>query len=148
MRTLILCWLALLSIGFAQDQGALRVKTVCHQDGTRTDTKTDPVARTTETTEIDAAGKIIQRVLYRLDAQDQPDAGIVYDSKGRILYKMKLKRDAQNRLAEQTDFTATDKFVRRIVYTYDSKNRVTKIDTFDEAGKLLGTSSATQKKKR
>lgn len=134
-------------LGVAQESGGIRAKTVIHEDGTRTETITNAQARTSESIQRDSSGQILQRILYRLDANDQPDAGIVYDPKGRILYKMKIKRDAQNRVAEQIDYTAKDAFVRRMVFSYDSLNRLVKVDSYDESGTLLSSSSAKEKKR-
>ena len=147
MRTALCIGLLSLWLGIAQGADTIRAKTVIHEDGTRTDTVTNAEARTSEAIQRDSSGKILQRVLYRLDASGQPDAGIVYDPKGRILYKMKIKRDAQNRVTEQIDYTAKDAFVRRMVFSYDSLNRLVKVDTFDQAGSLVDSSSAKEKKR-
>lgn len=147
MRIIILFWVLGLSFCIAAETGGIRAKTVIHEDGTRTETVTNSQARTSESTQKDSSGKILQRVLYRLDANDQPDAGIVYDPKGRILYKMKIKRDAQNRVTEQIDYSAKDAFVQRMVFSYDSLGRMVKIDTYDEAGTLLSSSAAKEKKR-
>ena len=135
------------SLCLAQQSGTTRAKTVMHEDGSRTETVTNAEARTCEATERDASGNIRQRTLYQLDADGQPEAGIVYDGKGTILYKMKIKKDAQNRVTEQTDYTAKDAFVRRLVFSYDSLNRLVKIDSYDQSGTLLGSSSAKDKKR-
>lgn len=147
MQMSILVGLLGLVLAAANSLGAISAKTVMHEDGSSTQTVTNPEAGTSQSIQKDASGNVLQRVLYRLDATGQPDAGIVYDPKGRILYKMKLKRDAQNRVIEQTDFSAKDVFVRRMVFTYDNLDRLAKVETYDEAGTLVNSSSATLKKR-
>lgn len=141
--------LACLPLLNAQQPSTKVVQSVLHDnDGTRTDTETDFEARTQKVTNLNASGEITQRTLYRLDEKNQPDAGIVYDPKNRILYKMKLKRDNIGRLIEEIDYTANDKFLRRLTFTYDGQGRLYQIDAYDEAGKLTGTSVGKEKKSR
>jgi hypothetical protein len=125
----------------AQDSAGgnvVKVSTTLHNDGTRTVTKLDPEARTTEASKY-AGDTLLQRSVFKLNDQNKPDSGEIYDPKGRLLMKVKNVHDDQGRVAEETRYTAKDEFMVRLVYRYGLDGRVNKIEGYDAAGNLLPT---------
>ncbi len=132
--TLLLATLAPITL-FAQDGGApVKVTTTLHSDGTQTVLKTDPDARTAESTLLDAAQKVIQRTVYGLDDQGQFTTASVFDGNGKLVFKSVYVRDESNRLTEQLDSSADDKLLRKLKFEYDSYGKLTLVRTFDPAG--------------
>src|SRR5688572_22414853 len=89
---------ALFFSSFAEAQltkgNAIKATMTTHPDGTRSTLVVDPEKQTAEQTQQDANGKTLSRVVYPLDARNQPLGAITYDAKGAVLYKSSYKRDA------------------------------------------------------
>src|SRR3954464_7682874 len=101
--------IAVLTTGaFAQGGSPIKVTTTLHPDGTKTVMQTDPDNRTAEATTLTSNDKLIQKVVYKLDEQNQPESGTVFDAKGRAAFKSVYKRDGAGRVAEQFDYTPDD----------------------------------------
>jgi hypothetical protein len=120
----------------AQQQGgpAIKVTTTVHSDGTQTILKTDPESHTAESRTIDASQKTLQRTVYTTDDQGQYTGASIFDSQDRLLFKSTYTRDAANRVTEQVDTTADGKPVRKLVFEYDARGRLSRVRTFDGAG--------------
>jgi len=119
----------------AQEGGsALKVTSTLHSDGTQTVLKTDPDARTAESTLLDAAQKVIQRTVYTLDDQGQFATANIFDGTGKLLYKSSYNRDAHSRLTEQLDSSADDKLLCKRTFEYDNYGKLIRVRTFDAAG--------------
>ena len=140
----------------AQDDSqsdTIRVTTTLHPDGTKTVTQNNPDDRTVETSNYDAADKLLQKIVYNVDELGQAVTGSLYMPKGVsktgapllvLVYKMKYKHDGLNRVSEVENYSPADQLVTRQVFHYDPSNRVIKIDTYDAAGNIIATPSNSE----
>lgn len=128
-------------------QGGIKVTSVLHDDGSRTDTQTDFDSLTAEAKTYDINKKLIQRATYVVDEKGQPLEGIFYNGKGQIVNQVAYTRDALGRTKEQFDKSANGTLLRKLVYHYDPNGRVSGIDAYDAQGNLMkGSSPSTPKK--
>jgi len=152
MRRSIFVLLALLvsRLAMAQDSSGagVRVTTALHDDGSRTVTQIDSENHTSEACTYSHGDKLIRKVTYTLDDQNDPLQGIVYDGKGRALYKAVYKRNAMGRVSEEVEYTMDDRLLGRFVYRYDANGRLLKIDTYDAEGNLVNPTGATSGSKQ
>ncbi len=143
---------ALAAAASGQGGSTIKVRTVLHEDGTKTATTTDPIQRTSTAVTYDASDKVRQRVVYQLDENDLPVSGIIYDAKGQAAFKSTYKHDLSNRLSEQIDYTPNDKLLRRLVFEYGASNRISNVRTYDASGVELtpakGSSGSGKKSRR
>jgi hypothetical protein len=120
---------------FAQGGDApIKVTSTVHSDGTQTVLKTDPDARTAESTLLDTAQKVVQRTVYTLDDQGQFATASIFDDKGKLLFKSTYVRDAHNQLTEQLDSSPDDKPLRKLTFEYNGYGKLIRVRTFDPAG--------------
>lgn len=137
--------------GLAQEETSdapIKVTSVIHGDGTRTDTQTNPSEKTGESKTYDAAQKLIQRAVYTLDENGQPKEGKVFNAKGVEIYRFSYTRDTTGKISEEKDFNAEGKVVRQLVYRYSSKGELVGIDGFDANGNRLPSSGGTPTAKK
>jgi hypothetical protein len=129
---------------------AIKATTTVHSDGTRSTLLVNPEAQSAEETFFDGAGKITQKIVYPLDAQNQPIGAINYNAKGAVVAKSSYQRDAQGRIGEETITSATGQFLRRRVYSYNGQNKILRVDEYDANGVLIAPPrpAAVGKKKR
>lgn len=117
----------------AQD-GAIKATTTMHPDGTQSDTIFDPEKRTAEETTRTSNGKVLRKITYLLDDQNQPLGSMTYDAKGALQARATYKRDGMGRIDEETISSPTGQLIRRRVYTYGANNKVVKLDEYDANG--------------
>jgi len=130
---------------------AIKATTTVHTDGSRSTLVVNPEAQSAEETFYDTAGKVTQKIVYPLDAQNQPIGAINYSAKGAVIAKSSYQRDAYGRISEETITSATGQFLRRRVYSYGVQNKVLRVDEYDENGVLIApprAAVADKKKKR
>jgi hypothetical protein len=134
----------------AQDDSsnAIRATTVLHEDGSKTVTITDPDKHTSESTTYDGRDRILQRVVYTLDDNNQAASGIAYTADNRPVYKSVYKRDDMNRVKEEDDLTMDDQLIRRYVYDFGPDGKVIKVHAFDPQGNELQPASGTRRDPR
>ena len=142
----------LLSImGVSAQDGIIKVVSTLHPDGSRTDMQTDASEGTGESKTYNSAGKLVQRVTYKLDDMARPAEGVVYSAKGAFLYRFVYTRDNSGRILEERDTDAKGNLVRRVLYRYDANGKVSGLDAYDGQGKPLmapGKSSGTKANKK
>ena len=132
---------------------AIKATTTVHSDGTRSTLLVNPEAQSAEETFFDTGGKITGKIVYPLDAQNQPIGAINYSAKGAVITKSSYQRDAFGRIGEETITSANGQFLRRRVYSYGTKNKVSRVDEYDANGVLIAPAPragvvADKKKKR
>ena len=130
---------------------AIKASTTVHADGTRRTLLVNPEAQSAEETFYDTGGKITGKIVYPLDAQNQPIGAISYNAQGAVLSKSSYQRDASGRIGEETITSAAGQFLRRRVYSYGSTNKVSRVDEYDASGVLIAPpprAVAAGKKKR
>lgn len=123
---------------FAQEGGStVKVTTRLLPDGSKSVIKTDLEQHTMETTTYDDADKLKQRVIYILDARDQPMSAIVYTPSGQPVYKCAYKYDDVGRTKEEANYTLDGQLLRRFVYEYGSDGKTFRVRAFDANGNEL-----------
>jgi antitoxin component YwqK of YwqJK toxin-antitoxin module len=142
--SLLLAVCAVCRTGFAQAQpGTIRVTSTLHSDGTRTDMQTNADEHTAESKTYNQAGKLMQRIVFKLDDQGIAVTASLYSAKNVLVSKAEYKHDGMNRVTEVLAYTPYDKLISRQVYHYDGKGKVTGIDAYDAAGNLIKSTSQT-----
>lgn len=149
---LILC-LAVAPCAHAQltKGDAIKATTTVHPDGSRSTLLVNPEAQSAEEIFYDTGGKITGKIVYPLDAQNQPIGAISYNAKGAVITKSSYQRDASGRIGEETITSAAGQFLRRRIYSYGTKNKVSRVDEYDANGVLIAPpprAAVADKKKR
>jgi hypothetical protein len=116
---------------------AIKATTTVHPDGTRSTLVVDPSKATAEEIFYDGGQRVLRKIVYPLDAQNQSIGAITYDAKGTIVSKSSYKRDETGRIAEETITSNSGQFLRRRVYSYSSQNRISRVDEFDATGQQI-----------
>lgn len=146
MRLVPILLAALLpGLAAAQDDttdNAVHAITVLHEDGTKTVTITDPDKRTSEASTYDGRDKLLQKIVYTLDDNNQVASGVVYTPDNRPVYKSAYKRDDSNRISEEDDYTMDDQLIRRFVYEFGADGKVARIRAYDSQGNEMQQSEA------
>jgi hypothetical protein len=133
---------------FAQDASsdapddAIHAVTTLHADGTRTVAITNPDTHTSEADTYNAANKLVEKIIYTLDENNQPASGVVYTPDNRPAFKTTYKRNDFNRVTEEDDYTMDDQLLRRFVYEYGAGGKVIGIRAYDAQGNELQQSDA------
>ncbi len=139
---------ARLAYGQDAEPGGIRVTTALHDDGSKTVTQVDSDSHTSEASTFNAANRLMRKVVYTLDDQNNPVQGLVYDAKGHELYKALYKRNEMGRVTEETEYTPDDKMLGRFVYRYDETGRLLKIDAYDAEGNLVPQAGGVPQRRR
>ena len=118
-------------------EASIKVTSVMHADGTRTETHTNLEDRTAEEKQLNAAGKMLRRTVYQLDEQGHPSGGTHYSAKNVATYRFEFTRDTLGRISEEKDYTVDGKLFQRMVYRFGANGKVVGIDTYDAQGNLV-----------
>ena len=124
----------------------IKVTSTVYPDKSRTDMQSNLAEGTAEAKTYDAAGKLTQRMTYKLDEKGQPTEGVAYSEKGAALFKFEYTRDASGRISEERDSTASGTLLRRLVYRFGTDGKVSGIDAYDAEGRPLSAASGPKKK--
>ena len=116
--------------------------TTIHADGTKTVNISDPDKHSSEATTYDGGGKLIQKIIYALDDNNQPASGVVYTATNQPIMKTAYKRDDSNRIDEEDDYSMDDQLIRRFVYEFGADGKVSRIRAYDGQGNELQQSGA------
>jgi hypothetical protein len=116
---------------------AIRAKTVAHADGSYTEIVTDQAEMVSRATTYNAAGKIMGKVLNRLNDNFEPLTSYNYDTAGKPLYWAEWKRDLNGRVIQVIEYTPQNKLIRRVAYSYDSFGKLTGVKAFDSEGREI-----------
>ena len=139
---------------FANGQDAgITATTTPRSDGSYTDTVTNPDDHVMTITDYTLGSNhlikhISRKVVYALDAQNQPTYALVYDAKGRLTMKSRYVRDAMNRIAEEYDYTPKNQLLCKIVYEFDVNNRIIGMHAFDPKGNPIPLPSESNRTRR
>ncbi len=125
----------------------IKATTTVHPDGTRSTLVVNPETQSAEEIYYDTAGKISQKIVYPLDAQNQPIGAVISNAKGVVIAKSSYVRDSSGRIGEETITSPTGQFLRKRVYSYSTQNKISRVDEYDANGVLLNPPT-TQKKRR
>jgi hypothetical protein len=117
-------------------------RVVRNEDGTRLSTKVDPYNQTVEEVLTDARGGVLWKLVRELDEALQPLKATKYDGQNRILSRHRYLC-VKGRVEEEEVLDAKETLVGRLVFYYDTKGRMSRIEQFSAAGVLLSTARAT-----
>jgi len=130
---------------FAQDL-TVKVSIVTHEDGSRTVTKTDPAAHTSEQTTLTMQDKLLKRTVYELDENNLPVSGVIYQPNGQPTRKIVYRYDPLNRISEEQDYSMSDKFLGKFVYEYNKNGNISRVRSYDASGNELNPSGKKSNK--
>jgi hypothetical protein len=120
-----------------QDTASIKVTTRLNADGTRTDTQKNLEERISDSRTMDKSGKLIRRVVFRLDDMGRETEGTIYNAKGQPVSLVSFRYDATGQMSEEIDKTAAGVVIRRTVFVRDAQGRLTKIEAYDGQGKPI-----------
>jgi hypothetical protein len=106
-----------------RDVGTVEGKSILHPDGSRTESVRDPNTREMEQRTFDGNGVLIVRKLYRLNEQDQPVMGHIYDGSGTLKARAQSFFDAFGRLKEERLSNLEGEVFQQIVHEYDKNGK-------------------------
>ena len=148
-KLLFACAFAALGLGWAapagvaQESAGVKVTTILHNDGTRTDIQKDFDSHTEETRTYDTAQRLIKRSSFTLDDQGRELEGVIYNAKGAVLSRVNYSYDPVGRLKEQIDRNPAGQVVRKTVFRHDFQGQIIGADVFDAQGRQLLSGSAS-----
>jgi len=138
-----------LALGALASEGAAQIsyakplaRVVRNEDGTRLSTKVDPHNQTVEEVLSDSKGGVIWKLVRELDEAMQPLKATKYDGQDRILSRHRYLC-IKGRVEEEEVLDAKEALVGRLVFYYDAKGRMSRIEQFNAAGVLLTTARAS-----
>jgi hypothetical protein len=118
-------------------------RVVRNEDGTRLSTKVDPHNQTVEEILSDSKGGVLWKLVRELDEAFQPLKATKYDGQNRILSRHRYLC-IRGRVEEEEVLDAKEALVGRLVFYYDTKGRMSRIEQFNAAGVLLTTARSSQ----
>lgn len=118
-------------------------RVVRNEDGTRLSTKVDPHNQTVEEILSDSKGGVLWKLVRELDEALQPLKATKYDGQNRILSRHRYLC-IRGRVEEEEVLDAKEALVGRLVFHYDTKGRMSRIEQFNAAGVLLTTARSSQ----
>jgi len=135
----------------AQDEEQpIHVKVIQRDDGTHVSVTTDPSTHTRTEETLSNKDKLLQKVVYQLNDQNQATSGIVYTPAGDVVYKLQLDHDAAGNVTQETDYSKTGEVLRRVVFHYYGPNgQLSGMEAFDGQGNpIKKTDGAAVKDKK
>lgn len=90
----------------------------------------------------DASKSTVWRMVKELDNALQPMRAIKYDPRGGIVSRHTYVY-LRGRLEEEEIFDSKDKLLSKLVFYYDAKGRMNKVEQFNSTGELVSVSRAT-----
>lgn len=100
-------------------EGNAWVRTVMHEDGTRTVSKKDDTVKEIEKWTMSASDVLLMRSIFQTDKDGRFVRGQVFDSRGNLLYVSDFLYDSMGRQLEERVVDARGVPVRRLIFTYD-----------------------------
>jgi YD repeat-containing protein len=120
----------------------VRVSVVLNADGSRTVYETDSANRKSTATTTEADGKLREKIRYELGGNGRFLRGDVFGPKEQFRFRALYKYDADGRLTEEIREGKDGNGLGKIVFQYDATGHQTGYTVYDDAGKLLGQTSA------
>ena len=118
-------------------------RVVRNEDGTRLSTKVDPHNQIVEEILSDSKGGVLWKLVRELDEAFQPLKATKYDGQNRVLSRHRYLC-IRGRVEEEEVLDAKEALVGRLVFYYDTKGRMSRIEQFNAAGVLLTTARSSQ----
>ncbi len=148
MKRLAFAALALLAAAAVAgaEEANIKVTSVVHPDGSKTDTITNFAERTSEERLVNQAGKVLRRTIFTLDDEGRQNGGVVYGPDNKPLSRFQFVRDAMGNIIEHRDYTVKGEVIQRKIYRLSGEGKVLGIDTYDKNGTLVHTTGKSRRK--
>lgn len=117
-------------------------RVVRNADGTRLNIKVDPHNQQVEEVLEDANQAIIWRLVKQLDDAFQPMRATKYDAQNRIVSQHRYLY-LRGRIEEEEIRDGNNRFLSKLVFYYDNKNRMTRIEQLNAQGTVVSVSRAS-----
>lgn len=117
-------------------------RVVRNQDGTMLSIQVDPNNQRVEEILTDKAHKVLWRLVRELDEDMQPMQGVKFDAEDQILSRHRYLC-LRGRVEEEEVLDAKNTLLAKLVYFYDNKGRINRIDQYNPAGKLVSSSKSS-----
>ena len=150
MRTQIFAALCLLTSVFDSTQNVHgqisyqqpTARVVRNPDGTRLNIKVDPHNQQVEEVLEDANKNVIWRVVKELDDAFQPMRATKYDGQNKIVSNHRYLY-LRGRVEEEEILDAKNVFLTKLVFYYDPKGRMTRVEQLNAQGTVVSISRAS-----
>lgn len=129
----VLCLLPAALHGQAANPNTIRARTVYHQDGTRTESVSDPAIRELNEVTYNANNIVVIRKRYLLNERGQPMQGLIYDGSGALKARMQMTFDAFGREQEERLLNLQGEMFQQTIYEYgpDGKPKKPKVINYN-----------------
>jgi hypothetical protein len=117
-------------------------RVVRNADGTRLNIKVDPHLQRVEEVLEDSNKTVVWRLVKELDDTFQPLKAVKYDSQNRVVSRHHYLV-LRGRIEEEEIHDANDKFLSKLVFYYDSKARMTRIEQLNAQGTVVSVSRSS-----
>jgi len=147
-------FLAFTAVAHAQyDEGGnpIKITTVFHGDGTRTDTTKDIDNRTEQAVTYNRNNQVIHKWVFALDYEGRQMEGVCYNAKDQIVARVSYKYNPFGHRSEMLEKSPTGVVLRRTIYHRDPATgslRKTEVQEFDRQGNPLTPQKSEQPKGR
>jgi hypothetical protein len=118
-------------------------RSVVKEDGSRQTIKVDPYNKQVEEMLLDSKGGVIWRLVRELDDAFQPLKATKYDGQNRVI-SLHRYLCLRGRVEEEEILDSRETLVAKMVFYYDKKGRITRIDHFNADGQLVNSAKSTQ----
>jgi hypothetical protein len=113
-----------------------------NNDGTRLAIKVDPYNQRVEETLQEADNSIRWKLVRELDEAFQPLRATKFDARNQVVSKHRYLT-LKGRIEEEEVFDANDNLLSKLVFHYDAKARMTKVEQFNSRGVLVSVSRSS-----
>ncbi len=104
-------------------EGNAWVRTVMHDDGTRTVSKKDDTVKEIEKWTMSANDVLVSRSVFQVDKNGKFQRGQVFDGRGTLRYVSEFFYDSMGRQIEERVSDSRGMLVRRLIYSHDQFGR-------------------------
>ena len=117
-------------------------RVIRNEDGTRLNIKVDPHSQIVEETLEGANKAIVWRIVKELDDMLQPMRATKYDAANKVISRHRYLY-LRGRLEEEEIRDADDKVLSKLVFFYDAKARMSRIEQLNAKGEIISISRAS-----
>ncbi len=117
-------------------------RVVRNQDGTRLNIRVDPHNQIVEETMEDSNKAVLWRLVKELDDALLPKKATKYDGRNKVVSKHRYTY-LRGRLEEEEICDANDNPISKLVFYYDSKGRMNRVEQLNANGQVVSISRAS-----
>ena len=117
-------------------------RVVRNQDGTRLNIRVDPHNQGVEETMEDASRAVLWRLVKELDDALLPKKATKFDGRNKVVSKHRYTY-LRGRLEEEEISDSNDNLISKLVFYYDSKGRMNRVEQLNANGQVVSISRAS-----